>query len=351
MAVTKKNKIEDLTTKDFRVYFPFTTKDVACSDCGTMPCTCVDSEAGRIITIQGWANFCKDSGSEDVYVDHCGDVMVPEGFDLTVWNANPQILWQHDRSYTIGKGLQATKKTEGLEITAEIHEKAMEDQDFYKIDQGLVTMFSVGFRTLAGEWKKIGDRDVFFITKSLLYEVSVVSIPMNAASQFTRIKSLDDGSFYAGEIDRTPESLPAVDGVIKNYLDGEDTMKIRLRDILPEEKVKELEELGLTADLDALKDVDTKSFIEALIAKQFGVLKTELIALVAEATKTAEVVAEVKTDEEKPASEEEPPAEDAASPAAEEEPPAAEEEKAEDVEAIKSLSESIAALTALAKAE
>ena len=342
MTLKKKNKAVEMDTKEFHVYFPFDAKAMICPACNTLPCTCEEG-TGKIIQIKGMANFCGDLNNDaDVYVDHGGDVMVPSGFDLTVWNKNPQILWQHNRDYTIGKGLQATKLANGLEVTAEIHEKAMEEQDFYKVEQGLVTMFSVGFRTLKGEWKVINDREVYFITKALLYEVSVVSIPMNAESQFTRIKSLEDGSFSAGDLYLSPESsLPAKDASNKSE-DGDEYMKIKLRDILPADKVKELDDLGLADTLDELKEVDTKSFIQALVSKEVqAVVAKALEDFKAELTKAAEVTAEETTEEESPASEEEPAADEEA--IVEE----TEEEKAANVEAVKALSESIASLKAL----
>jgi HK97 family phage prohead protease len=340
MALKKKHTPEDFSTKEFKVYFPFETKDVACTVCGAMPCVC-EEETGKVIQIKGFANFCGNlNDAAMTFIDHSGDVMVPSGFDLSVWNKNPQVLWQHNRDYTIGKGLQATKQANGLEVTCEIHEKAMEEQDFYKIDKGLVTMFSVGFRTLKGEYKEIDGREVFFITKALLYEVSVVSIPANSESQFTRIKSMEDGNFSAGDIYLSPESSSAKDAVNKTV--SEDHVKLKLRDMLSEDKVKELEDLGMGASLDELQEVDTKAFIEALVSKEVQAeVKKALDAFKAEQTEAAEAEVVVPAEEEVPASEEEPITEEEAI------PEETEEEKAINVEYVKSLSESIATLKAL----
>ncbi len=354
MAKKKPNTDVDFATKEFNVYFPFARKAaVACLDCGNLPCSCTESkdEEGKVITIEGYANFCGDLSNEySTFVDHCGDVMVPAGFDLSVWNKNPQILWQHDRNYTIGKGLTATKQADGLLITAEIHEDAMEDEDFYKIEKGLVSMLSVGFRTQAGEFKEINGQDVFFITKALLYEVSVVSIPMNSESGFSVIKSFDGGNFYAGSIDFNPKPIP-IGAVDKSLEEVETIMKLKLRDLLPEDKVKEFEALGLAAELDALKDVDTKSYIESLVAKRLEELKSELKEFVAETVKSAEPAGEPEGEaageEQKPegeaASEGQAPEGEAA--------PDAEEEKSVDVDAVKSLSDVITKLKALAAEE
>lgn len=302
----KVKKVDDFSTKEFKVFFPFSAKAAACTDCGTDPCTCgTEEETGKILKINGYANFCGDLEDEaSIFVDHAGDVIVPSGFDLKTWNRNPQILWQHDRSYTIGKGIKAVKKADGLEITAEIHEKAMEEEDFYKVEKGLVTMLSVGFRTLAGEFREINKQNVFFITKALLYEVSVVSIPCNAESGFSIVKSFD-GGIYAGDFDLSPKGVSA-DVIDTQTTQKEDLVKLKLRDLLPEDKVKEIEAFGMGASLDELQDVDTKFFIEALVSKSVQAEVAKAVdALKAELTKEVETPAEEKSEEEQPTSEDE----------------------------------------------
>lgn len=343
MAI-KKKPTQAFSTKEFHVFFPFDTKDVACPECGTLPCTC-EEESGKVIQIKGFANFCGNLDDEaSVFVDHTGDVMVPGGFDLSTWNKNPQILWQHDRAYTIGKGISAVKQKDGLVITAEIHEKAMKEQDFYKIEQGLVTMFSVGFRTLKGEYKEVNGKEVFYITKALLYEVSCVGIPANSESQFTRIKSLEDGSFSTEDF--TPQSAASTVGASYKQTHKDNIMQIKLREMLPADKVKELEDLGLGESLDELKDVDTKAYIAAVVEKNVAAaVSAAMETLKADITKADEVVAEAKEDEEKPAES----TEDSSAEVEVEE--VKEEESVETKEAVKSLVDAFAQFKALATAE
>lgn len=323
----KKTRQDDFKTKEFRVCLPFTTK-------------AEEGEDGKIIKIKGWANYCGDVASDSVFVDHCGDVMVPSGFDLGVWNKNPQILWNHDRAYTIGKGLKANKKKEGLEIEAEIHEKACEEEDFYRIEKGLVSFLSVGFRTQKGEWKKVGDKEVFFITKSLLYEVSVVSIPMNSESGFSLIKSFNEDGFYAGDFpeDDTVTDIETLPEQEINKTSGDDTMKLKYRDILPEDAVKAMEAIGLTADLDAERDVDTKTYIDTTIAKAIAQLKAEL---------TVEEKTETKEEETKS---EEQPTGDEGAPSEEENTQTPNEEAEKHEEELELKEEELAAIQGLADA-
>lgn len=279
-----KNKVQveeqEFHTKEFKAYFSFAVKEEGMQD----------ENGNEILKIKGWANFCGNTDDDNsVFVDHCGDVMIPSGFDLSVWKSNPQILWQHNRDYSIGRGIKAIKKAEGLEIEAEIHKNAMKEEDWYRIKSGLVSTFSVGFRTIEGEWKEINKKPVFYIKKSLLYEVSAVTIPMNSASTFSVLKSLGDGAFSFGEIQEKQEIQPTQQPAVTNKEIGEDKMKMKLRDLLAEDKVKELEALGLTEKLEEETDVDVKAFVESKIKQELVIFKETLLAEL-----KAEVETEVK---------------------------------------------------------
>jgi len=303
-------------------------------------------ETEEVITIEGYANFsgtCVDEST--TMMDRVGDIVVPSGIEITNYKKSPVILFQHDRDNVIGKAVTITQKPDGLFVKAEIHAGACEHEIFYAIKNGLFTSFSIGFRTKKAEWKPVGDTEVFFITKSELLEVSVVSIPCNTDSTFSLVKSFE-GNFYAGDVDFTPKSAPTADET--TTCAGDNTMRIKLRDMLPEDKVKELEGLGLAETLDEFREVDTKSFIEALVHKQVAAaVKEAMDAFSAEQTKTDEPVSEEAVEPEQPAEET----------ASEEDSEAKEDaenevvDKEDDVEAIKSLTDAIATLKAVVAEE
>jgi hypothetical protein len=247
----------------------------------------------------------------------------------------------HDRSKVIGKATSVTKKSDGIFVTAEIHAGACDSEDFYAIKNGLVTSFSIGFRTVAGEFKEINNRNIYFITKSELFETSCVSIPCNAASGFSLVKSMEDGGIYAGDLTFSPEDSSADSETNKSH--EEDLVKLKLRDLMTDDKIKEIEDLGLGSTLDELREVDAKSYIQSLVSKEVQAeIKKALDAFKAEQTEAAEAEVEAPAEEELPASEEETTEEEAI-------PEETEEEKAAHVESFKSLSESIATLKALAE--
>jgi len=280
-------KKPEVKTKEFKVYMPFSVKE--------------DSDES-ILKIKGWANFCGNM-SEDgsgAFVDHMHEVIVPSGFDLSVWKKNPQIFWQHDNHYPCGKGIKATKKAEGLEVEAEVHQKAMHEEDWYRVKSGMVSYFSVGFRCKAGEWKEVNGKQVYFITKALLLEVSLVSIPCNSESGFSIIKSLNEDGFYGGELDEYKEQEKQLN------TEGEDVMKIKRKDLLSADDVQKLKSLGLDEQLEDLVDVDLKEYIAGIVKAELEAIReVELKAKLeaeekanAEAAEKAKAEAELKEKEE-----------------------------------------------------
>jgi len=193
----------------------------------------VDTGDSEVIKLAGYANFSGAIEEGEALGDLVNDCVVPSGIDVTIWKKNPQILLQHNRQATIGRGINVVKKKDGLYIEAEIHKGAMDDEDFYRIKSGLLSYFSIGFRTLAGEFKKVGDKQLYFITKSLLLEVSVVGIPACSDASFRIIKSLpNEEGFYAGEL--TGKICPTIENETQEQKGVAMKFVSTLRDTLPE---------------------------------------------------------------------------------------------------------------------
>jgi HK97 family phage prohead protease len=270
--------------KTFHVLTPFTVKALT-----TPPHDkeTVDTGDNEIIKISGYANFSGLVEEGDVFIDLVGDVVVPSGIDVSVWKKNPQVLLHHMRDCTVGRGLTVVKKKDGLFIEAEIHKGAMQEEDFYRVKSGLLCFFSIGFRTMAGEYKKVGDRQVYFITKSLLLEVSVVGIPANGESAFRVVKSLNDQEgFYAGDL--SEKISPQIE--IENHNEEEqgDAMKVKHRELLPASVVKELEERGMSAELDTEKELSFAELVAHIKAVVLAEIKAEAEQKAAEEAKAAQ---------------------------------------------------------------
>lgn len=269
-------KTQEFKNKDFNLQMGFRVKDTGLV------------EESEVVTIEGYANYYGKSQGEDysaVYIDRSGEVVVPGGMDVKAYKKNPVILLNHDRSRVIGKALSVTKSDDGIMIKAEIHKGACDDETFYAIKNGLVTTFSIGFRVKAGEFKEINKNNVFFITKSELYETSCVTIPCNAESTFSVVKSLEgDTGFYAGDFDYdvNTDGPTTESDVINKTEDGEDKMKLALADLLSAAEVEKLKSLGVNVEeeqevsLKQYVDFTVQKAVEAAVASVVEGLKGEL---------------------------------------------------------------------------
>jgi HK97 family phage prohead protease len=117
-------------------------------------------------------------------VDSYGDVVVNTGIDLKRFKKNPIILYQHDSNEPIGKAIASRIEDKGLVIDVELAPRGVSEKiDTIRglLEAGILKAVSIGFT--AKEYEPIRNKDNivtgFKFLKSLLHEVSVVSIPAN----------------------------------------------------------------------------------------------------------------------------------------------------------------------------
>jgi HK97 family phage prohead protease/HK97 family phage major capsid protein len=123
-------------------------------------------------------------------LDRQGDVV-----ESTAWKGglkdyakNPIVLAFHDHTLPIGKTVELENDDKGLLITAEISKAAGHVYDLVK--EGILSTFSVGFIAKDGDYDE--KTSIFAITKAELFEISVVSVPANAAATFSVSKNFDN---------------------------------------------------------------------------------------------------------------------------------------------------------------
>jgi hypothetical protein len=116
-------------------------------------------------------------------VDRGNDLIDPKAWDLKNYQKNPVILYNHDRDKIIGRAVECKPQEDGLYIRCRISKSrdAMVSYVRDMIEEGMINAFSVGFSSKDAETTKDG---VNTIKSAELYEVSVVSIPMNQDSLF-----------------------------------------------------------------------------------------------------------------------------------------------------------------------
>lgn len=134
------------------------------------------------VTIEGWAN--------KAVVDRGGDLIPKSAWQLGNFQKNAIILFNHDKNKPIGKAVAVEARDDGLYVKAKISGSA--DPEISKIrdliKEGVLNAFSVGFDSLDEAKSADGHNE---IRGAELFEISVVSLPMNQDSLFSLAKQYD----------------------------------------------------------------------------------------------------------------------------------------------------------------
>jgi len=117
-------------------------------------------------------------------VDSYGDVVMQKGIDLSRFKENPIILYQHNSDEPIGRAVDMRLSEKGLVADVELAPFGVSEKiDTIRglIEAGILKAVSIGFTALEHEIirDKSGDMTGFKFVKSLLHEISIVSIPAN----------------------------------------------------------------------------------------------------------------------------------------------------------------------------
>lgn len=117
--------------------------------------------------------------------DRAGDIVDQSGIDLTSFQANPVVLWQHDQSMPIARASQIS--VAGGKLTARVKwpapgVSAKADEVRGLVKAGVISAVSIGFAPiekvpLDREHPKYGPQRY---VRSELLEFSFVSVPANA---------------------------------------------------------------------------------------------------------------------------------------------------------------------------
>ena len=126
-------------------------------------------------------------GNEDLG----GDVVLPGAFSRTLaqhrkTNSMPQMFWMHDPSRVPGKWLSMSEDDSGLKVKGVLADTPLGNEIHTLLKMDAVKGLSIGYRTIDQDWDEDGRR----LLKELeLWEVSVVSLPMNPLAQVAHAKS------------------------------------------------------------------------------------------------------------------------------------------------------------------
>ena len=160
----------------------------------------VDNEWNKYLEIE-WYASTKDK-------DRGHDIVEPKAFEnaLATYMTNPVVLLQHKHDKPIGTVTEASIDNKGLYIKANITENT--DNVMSAIKNWVLRTFSIGYGLKEWDYEveetvdENGKYDYTTTIKNLeLYEISVVSVPMNA---YALMKSIED-CFEVKEVEEEVE--------------------------------------------------------------------------------------------------------------------------------------------------
>jgi HK97 family phage prohead protease len=130
-------------------------------------------------------------GSVFKNVDLGGDIVAPGAFKRSLAQHQkagglPLMFWMHDPSRVPGKWLDMREDSHGLQVRGVLADTPLGNEIHTLLKMDAVRGLSIGYRTLDHDWTDEGNR---VIKEAELWEVSVVSLPMNPLAQVAHVKS------------------------------------------------------------------------------------------------------------------------------------------------------------------
>lgn len=144
-------------------------------------------------------------GSVFNVTDRGGDIVAPGAFTETLAAAKtagrlPALLWQHRQAEPIGVYTSMEEDSIGLRVEGKLALKTARGAEAYELmKMGAISGLSIGFRVRDDSWDRV--TGVRTIKKADLYELSLVTIPMNDAARVASMKNIEDLESLA-EIER-----------------------------------------------------------------------------------------------------------------------------------------------------
>lgn len=124
-------------------------------------------------------------------IDLGGDIVLPGAFKRSLVEHReegrlPQMFWMHDPSRVPGKWIDMEEDKKGLVVKGVLAETDLGNEIHTLLKMEAVRGLSIGYRTIDQDFDKDGNR---LIKEAELWEVSIVSLPMNPKAQIAHVKS------------------------------------------------------------------------------------------------------------------------------------------------------------------
>lgn len=135
-------------------------------------------------------------GSVFSITDRGGDIVAPGAFADTLAAAKtagrmPAMLWQHRQAEPIGVYTSMEEDSVGLKVSGKLALKTARGAEAYELmKMGAITGLSIGYKVRDDSWDRV--TGVRTIKKADLFELSLVTIPMNDASRVSAVKTIEE---------------------------------------------------------------------------------------------------------------------------------------------------------------
>lgn len=144
------------------------------------------AENGDVI-IAGWAN--------KAVIDDVGDLMKFEDVDMSRFDKNPILFFNHSRYTPVGRVIERKITEAGLWVKAVISKSKDPIISMVRdlVSEGILKTFSIGFEVKEEKFNRADNCNE--ITKWKLNEISIVTLPANVDAEFALMKSLEGLSY------------------------------------------------------------------------------------------------------------------------------------------------------------
>lgn len=143
---------------------------------------------GDVATFSGY-------GSVFGNIDNGRDMVMQGAFAESIASKGAKgvkMLWQHDPSQPIGTWTEASEDRKGLKMSGQLLLSLAKGREVYEMMKaGIVDGLSIGFKTMKESYDtEKGGRGYRKIEKADLWEVSLVTFPMNPKATVTAVKNM-----------------------------------------------------------------------------------------------------------------------------------------------------------------
>lgn len=186
-------------------------------------------ESDGAMTIEGY-------GSTFGNTDAGGDIVLRGAFAKSLLNRKPKMLWQHDTRKVPGVWSEAQEDTKGLYLRGNFVKTQLGLEAYELSLAGAIDTMSIGYSVTEFEY----DAKTRFIKEVDLFEVSLVTFPMNEQAKIVAVKSL-------------PQTVREFEGFLRDAgYSREDAVAIASRGFKKADSLRDADSAALVQSLNSL---------------------------------------------------------------------------------------------------